>query len=1816
MPTLRDYDWFHWIKYGPGTDCTPSQPDSAKQSYTTATVGDTAATQMLGSYNWFVAMGAPAVDQYVYYDGDCYQYKGFTTGTSASSGIVYSAVSPGSPPSNAATCTNCWSLASGNTNYHTWQECGTSTQSIGLMTTGTISSGSNTTFFTNMGSPSVSGTSISRLASRAGTCYEYLGTSTDTTLPKIILQTTDFAIAAQMFDAGQCDACQNGADEYHEWEECGTTAPPCDNGMDVAFVIDYTSSMGPAIENVKTGAAAIAAQVQSLVGTNDYQLGITLADEYHETYSGSTTPPYLTLTDYTSLPANQKVVINTTTPSPGNVGGLRTHYHTNVEKFSLNNETSFTSQLNKLNTAAFPLGNAGYHNFPEPTDPAVEMVGLAAFSGTWRSGVARYIVLMTDTLPTGTDDHFDATDTAALAAMAISLTAQSIKVIVLGPGVNSQSPMSVYPWRVFADATGGTWDEAAGGDYSTATITALSTLCGGVTTSGGIVSNLVGTGLSNTASNNQALFNNVASITADDVVTFNGVCYKYIQSNSVPYGAFTQIPITPVGSIITGNADNCDPCLNPAIPGCMDPVATNYNSLATTDDGSCTYIGGCMDSNASNYSAAATTDDGSCIYCVYGCNDPTATNYNAAATCDDGSCSVVEGGTDCGILFGTEECQPDETSTVTIDLSEGAGLTNIITTVDGSTFGTPTTCTAPATIDVTGLTEGQIINVQAECSYAKEDFNHASGGQSPLWANAECGNESSTTTSFSADTDVYVWYDTSSWGVTQVISSYNAVEDWLADQTANNGWTGNVYHILACDERFLDWANYPMSGNMSLVGGNSFGVACTASGSTSFQAGKNFPKCAAWITHNNIPNWYHGTNQLQNGTGNNSVTKNAAGGSISSVNVNHTMLNKATCIFNAGVGYTGPSTFAGTGNNGLGALPPVMAAGGNFLNILFIDEVTDYSTGAAANTQYGNPPSSGGYTTSSTTNQSTASTYKAELQVKPNWIIHYNNYVTSWKAYDAGGGSGRSFIYPTYPASVSAQHYGMSQLAAAMVFSGNKTTPDGHFTNGTANSLHPVDSSSYGKIDFFEDGTQGARHNVFWDKSNATHPAYGYGGLDNYGWGANVFADQSQFTANVFENDLTTFLSSGPPIITVTNTCTDQQCIFIKAVDESGIPIINYPITVNGVSAGFTDAAGLVTETLSGPGSVVVNGCYTFAAVGSCFQTLITIEVTAAQFTTVLNCVLGCTDPESWSYNPLAGIDDGSCMFPLDEEPFVSRCDQLKIDTECKFATDIFNLYKHHRYGLDKGCLYNIDGHATKKYSSDWTDNLVLDYGAEIFNKKLHTKDATPTPDWVVTACGEQEDPLTIYFYYDCTSLSQQKVTLARDANQEWVDTIKAQRAASAINQAENNCTSNVNNSAPGHCQSTQSSTIEDDKNNSITVYHTLVSGERWIDWGTSAMTGEFNNNGEFDNKYCGGYDSPSGQHLTGNGLIDAVIPDSHNTVHFWSTLMYDTPTRIWYNAGGASYGCTTCTGNTTASGYNGQVYSGTLNGEAPLPLTDNVLVVAFADESGSSGSSPSKNYHYNGSSNTPTWTNAMNGSSETSSTCYRNDYDKFISVYNNWKGASSDRNINLFLYPSKPTVISNPHKPFPLHALGAISSGNKTVKDGTWTAAPVNYLPVTLSAVASSNPYYAETNSTTTHSGIDVATGLIRVNSGYGGLDQYGWGTNVAEQAFTSSGFATDLNAFWDSTVCNDTECILIRVEDKEGVPIPDYEVNLDGSNVGKTNDLGVLRTCVANASINTDHKINLCHCFNTTGGCNQQKLTITVDGLNCDDCGNIKMF
>ena len=127
--------------------------------------------------------------------------------------------------------------------------------------------------------------------------------------------------------------------------------------------------------------------------------------------------------------------------------------------------------------------------------------------------------------------------------------------------------------------------------------------------------------------------------------------------------------------------------------GCTDESASNYDSDAEYDDGSCDYdVPGCTDAAACNYDSSATTDDGSCFYndagydcdgncladtdgdgiCdefeIEGCLDEASCNYDADAT--DINCIYADAGYDCD-----GNCLVDTDGDGICDEFESAGCT-------------------------------------------------------------------------------------------------------------------------------------------------------------------------------------------------------------------------------------------------------------------------------------------------------------------------------------------------------------------------------------------------------------------------------------------------------------------------------------------------------------------------------------------------------------------------------------------------------------------------------------------------------------------------------------------------------------------------------------------------------------------------------------------------------------------------------------------------------------------------------------------------------------------------------------------------------------------------------------------------------------------------------------------------------------------------------------------------------------------------------------------------------------------------------------
>jgi len=147
-----------------------------------------------------------------------------------------------------------------------------------------------------------------------------------------------------------------------------------------------------------------------------------------------------------------------------------------------------------------------------------------------------------------------------------------------------------------------------------------------------------------------------------------------------------------------------------AVPGagCMDPTACNYDSTATTDNGTCVFDDVC---------GICGGDGSSCS----GCTDPTSCNYDPSATIDDGSC--IGNGVDITFTILTDN-YPGET---TWSVTDAAGATIMS---GGPYSGSATTYTQTACVE-TGCYDVTINDTYGDgicCAYGVGNYTITSQG--------------------------------------------------------------------------------------------------------------------------------------------------------------------------------------------------------------------------------------------------------------------------------------------------------------------------------------------------------------------------------------------------------------------------------------------------------------------------------------------------------------------------------------------------------------------------------------------------------------------------------------------------------------------------------------------------------------------------------------------------------------------------------------------------------------------------------------------------------------------------------------------------------------------------------------------------------------------------------------------------------------------------------------------------------------------------------------------------------------------------------
>lgn len=905
------------------------------------------------------------------------------------------------------------------------------------------------------------------------------------------------------------------------------------------------------------------------------------------------------------------------------------------------------------------------------------------------------------------------------------------------------------------------------------------------------------------------------------------------------------------------------------------------------------------------------------------------------------------------------------------------------------------------------------------------------------------------------------------------------------------------------------------------------------------------------------------------------------------------------------------------------------------------------------------------------------------------WKQDYTRHITTLSAHTGGGGSHNGVNWPTMPAGDMSSPKDNSYIlhVAASISSGNQITPDGTFTAGCP-KYHPTISNGMwdptGLPTFnmppgaLANGTPCIRA---LELSNP-YVIHSAGMLDQQGWtfpklfgGSEFYIYSSPGTITqpglpggtydipAFEVQLQETLENDFNINTVSNCEPPIDCITVLAKNPiDGTLAVGYPITLMGPSPStqYTNGSGYAFFPALDPGTYDLMCTNIGALNGDCYEYLYTLDVYSCTFTPDKICVCGCddpaannydpsadyydpqecpctydtygcTDPTACNYDPLATMDDGSCCYPGCMDPNAPNynsaaccddgsCEELppcdiaygendpgehltdddvkRIETEARFADDVYKHFQARRFGMISPCENTLDGIASEKYLCYWQDKKEKEYTGYKIEREVFKplEPGTPPeagtfPGWVDPLCGLiPRGDLTIYFYYDGTSMGQVQVQNVHTAAELWIQQLQG-----------DGFTGNH--------------------------YHTIISGERWIDWSIQAITGGWNNSGNFTSntltcstnslvtacntpaRFCGAASVDMNVGATGQCQChgDTVTPGARMgltaQVQDWAqnsdceVFFYDSHTK--------GVQCDTWQ-NTAPNVYVPEGASITWNGPPPPCSTEQVLVVIFADEAMTPHASVDNDPYYYSyhqgtavSGNASDWNLAsQNGPADV----FKADYNFYIDTYNEFTSRSCNHQMNCYIYPTRPAQIWSTHRPFPLSTLGPISSGNRPTPDGTFLAgtAPVNTVGTLLAAeIPGSNIYWNEPNTVTQHA------------FGYGGLDHYGWGGNFTSPSVTPTldpnVLVSDLNNFFTLGLyqCNDTECLIFDVVNQNGNSIEGYQIYIDGKDVGKTNEFGRYTHIISQASINTEHTAQICDCFTTSGDCAQQRLLITATEL-----------
>jgi hypothetical protein len=475
------------------------------------------------------------------------------------------------------------------------------------------------------------------------------------------------------------------------------------------------------------------------------------------------------------------------------------------------------------------------------------------------------------------------------------------------------------------------------------------------------------------------------------------------------------------------------------------------------------------------------------------------------------------------------------------------------------------------------------------------------------------------------NTLIYVYYDGTSLGQTQIENAYIALMDWLHQQPGfipvtatpsgnvpNTPSPGeNVFHTTIQGERWLDWGIQPMTGefNNSNVTEDPLDPLYSCSFITQGDQlkGKDRIVCGSLATA--ASNWSYDTNFINLPTSGVSQTVHQFYDNVTGAFLGDNVIDfdNNTC---ASGDACDPNLVCFTANDPNQHVwvgpPPAAPVDKDVLVIIFADE-SDCA-------YHGGLGSTGNYVQTFFDDRGSYCLCNEEdfgfgATVNPPttpFKLDYDEYVAQYSARQSNPNAGnyRCFIYPSCPNSVVSSHMPFPLHIAGAIDSGDGSPADGRFeeVNLPASSLYdPLRGCGGSSTDPYGGGKlilkRGTDINPYFDQ--------GYGGLDQYGWGYNP--EMVPFNNAIFARDLFEFLSEGTEPV-----CSGFDCLTVRIYDAEnpGTPVVGEVVNVNGTPYTTNALGNFEVSMIDPPGTVTIgyenSECYTFESLGNCTQYIVT----------------------------------------------------------------------------------------------------------------------------------------------------------------------------------------------------------------------------------------------------------------------------------------------------------------------------------------------------------------------------------------------------------------------------------------------------------------------------------------------------------------------------------------------------------------------------------------------------------------------------------